>query len=212
MSFSFLATGLLVFGALGVGLREIDHPGYPYKLDWPEAQFRGLQKYYIEGEAAEIKKIQDAFIEADRKIRNRVGKHKKMPPDASCTNLESVRKSELYANMWREQNNKHVRLAEAHEFIDRVCARKIIKASNEAKAHVGDVKVTLGEQLETQKEGLAQAERQVVLAKEALENAERQVALQKADMAHNKKASAQIEIVEEKIEKMQGQAESFVLR
>jgi len=219
MSFSFLATGLLVFGALGVGLREIDHwPGYPHPLRWPEEQFRGLKQHYQpdteeeEGDEKKIDKIQYAFKKADRKIRNRMTKHKAMPSDASCTELELARKSKLYAEMWAEQDVKHLRIADAHEFIEKIRERIVIKASDEAKARVGDVKGTLGKQLETQKEALAQAEYQVVIQKEALAQAERQVVIQKEALTHNKKALAQTDTVEEKIEKMQGQALLFVLR
>jgi len=181
------------------GLGKLDHwPGYPYPLGWPEPEFRGLDHDYIEGDQEEIDKIQHAFIKADRKLRNRMGKHKAMPPDASCTELELARKPKLYAEMWAEQDVKHLRIADAHEFIEKIRNRKVIKASDEAKARVGDVKGTLGEQLEAQEKALALAKRQVTMQEEML--------------ARTKETLTQTDIVEDKIEKMQGQALLFVLR
>jgi hypothetical protein len=181
-------------------------------LGWPEPLFRGLKRHYQpdteeeEGDEKKIARIKKAFDDASRTIWNRKAARDMMPPDASCTELELARKKQLLADCWEAQNIKHLRIADAHEFIEKIRERIVIKASDEAKARVGDVKGTLGKQLETQNEGLAQAEHQLGIAKEALAQAERQVVIQKEALTHNKKALAQTDIVEEKIEKMQDQA------
>jgi len=157
MSFSFLATGLLVFGALGVGLREIDHPGYPEPLRWCEAQMRGLKHKFTEQDTTKIKKLQSAFITADNAINNDKAKHKNLGPEERCTQKEVIRMRELETRMMKNYSVKHVKLGECYDVLDEIQARTITKVGEEAAASNQEVQVTLGAVVEQAQKALEQS-------------------------------------------------------